>query len=129
MKALSETPRTDAQSQLDAKRYHGHSRDYVSLKIFTAQLERELNKARQEFQKDKERLDWLEKSDYELYEPNTDALFSESSRAAIDEAMQRDSSPFGCKCVTLSQKVLGDGCDICNPELAKELEEESSWLG
>ena len=43
--------------------------------------------ARKEFQKDKERLDWIEKSDYELYEPNTDALFSESSRAAIDEAM------------------------------------------
>lgn len=42
MKKLSETPRTDAQSQLDAKRYHGHSRDYVSLKVFTAQLEREL---------------------------------------------------------------------------------------
>jgi hypothetical protein len=36
------TPRTDAQSQLDAKRYHGHSRDYVSLKIFTKQLELEL---------------------------------------------------------------------------------------
>lgn len=39
--------------------------------------------------RDKERLDWLEKSDYELYEPNTDSLFSESSRAAIDEAMQQ----------------------------------------
>ena len=43
MKKLSETPRTDAQLQLDAKRYHGHSKDYVSLKIFTEQLERELN--------------------------------------------------------------------------------------
>ncbi len=43
MKKLSETPRTDAQMQLDAKRYHGHSKDYVSLKIFTEQLERELN--------------------------------------------------------------------------------------
>ena len=47
MKKLSETPRTDAQSQLDAKRYHGHSRDYVSLKIFTEQLERELNELKQ----------------------------------------------------------------------------------
>ncbi len=43
MKKLSETPRTDEQMQLDAKRYHGHSKDYVSLKIFTEQLERELN--------------------------------------------------------------------------------------
>jgi hypothetical protein len=49
------TPRTDAQSQLDANRYHGHSRDYVSLKIFTEQLERELA----ELIRDKERLDWL----------------------------------------------------------------------
>ena len=32
--------------------------------------------------------------------------------------------PFGCKCQTLAYRVLGDGCDICNPELAKELEEE-----
>jgi hypothetical protein len=39
--------------------------------------------------RDKERLDWLEKSEYELYEPNTDSLFSESSRAAIDEAMHQ----------------------------------------
>ena len=43
MKPLSETPRTDAQMQLDAKRYHGHSKDYVSLSLFTKQLERELN--------------------------------------------------------------------------------------
>ena len=35
-----------------------------------------------------------------------------------------DSSPFRCKCQTLTHNVLGDGCDICNPELAKELEEE-----
>jgi hypothetical protein len=42
MKKLSETPRTDAQMQLDAKRYHGHSKDYVSLSLFTKQLEREL---------------------------------------------------------------------------------------
>ena len=39
-----------------------------------------------------------------------------------------DSSPFGCKCETLSHKVLGDGCDICNPELAKELEEEMEQI-
>jgi hypothetical protein len=43
MKKLSDTPRTDAQMQLDSKRYNGHSKDYVSLKIFTEQLEQELN--------------------------------------------------------------------------------------
>jgi len=74
----------DSQSQLDASSYHGHSRDYVSLKIFTEQLERE----NADLRKDKERLDWLEKSDYELYEPNTDLLFAEASREAIDEAME-----------------------------------------
>ena len=43
MKNLSDTPRTDAQMQLDAKSYHGHSKDYVSLALFTKQIERELN--------------------------------------------------------------------------------------
>ena len=51
------------------------------------------------------------------------------ARQELKKDKERMDNPFGCKCVTLSQKVLGDGCDICNPELAKELEEESSWLG
>ena len=52
---------------------------------FARKLERELN----ELTRDKERLDWLEKSDYELYDSSTDSLFSESSREAIDEAIQQ----------------------------------------
>jgi len=84
MDKLASEVEDDSQSQLDASSYHGHSRDYVSLKIFTEQLERE----NADIRKDKERLDWLEKSDYELYEPNTDSLFAEASREAIDEAME-----------------------------------------
>jgi hypothetical protein len=30
--------------------------------------------------------------------------------------------PFGCKCQSLSKKLTGDGCDECNPEMARELE-------
>ena len=58
--------------------------DEVAERVNSAQLERELN----ECKKDKARLDWLEKSNYELYEPNTDSLFAQSSREAIDEAME-----------------------------------------
>jgi hypothetical protein len=58
-------------------------RDYYEEALRKAE-KRELN-----YLRDKERLDWLEKSDYELYDPNTDLLFSESSRAAIEEAMQQ----------------------------------------
>lgn len=32
--------------------------------------------------------------------------------------------PFGCYCQTLHHRVTGDGCSICNPELAKELEDD-----
>ena len=34
------------------------------------------------------------------------------------------SSPFGCKCQTLTHHLLGDGCDQCNPEFAEELRQE-----
>lgn len=32
--------------------------------------------------------------------------------------------PMLCKCPDVATKVLGDGCDICNPELAKELKDD-----
>ena len=27
-----------------------------------------------------------------------------------------------CKCKTMSEKLLGDGCDECNPEMARQIE-------
>ncbi len=63
--------------------------------------ENELAKLR----KDKERLDWLEKSDYELYDPNTDALYVGSSREVIDEAMGES------KLDALAEKIKSAGLD------------------
>lgn len=50
---MSNTPRTDEQSQLDAAKYQGHSQDYVSLLNFTRELERELNELKTQLMKDK----------------------------------------------------------------------------
>ena len=33
--------------------------------------------------------------------------------------------PFGCKCETLSNKLTGDGCDECNPEMAEEIRRDN----
>ena len=38
-------------------------------------------------------------------------------------------NPYGCKCQTLAKKLTGDGCDICNPELAEELNEDGKERG
>ncbi len=35
------------------------------------------------------------------------------------------SRPFGCKCQSMDHRVLGDGCDECNPELAAEIKAEN----
>jgi len=32
--------------------------------------------------------------------------------------------PFGCKCPTMAIKLVGDGCDECNPEYLADMMEE-----
>ena len=36
-----------------------------------------------------------------------------------------ETGPYGCRCRTLHHHITGDGCEICNHELAKELEKEN----
>lgn len=35
-------------------------------------------------------------------------------------------SRMGCKCETMRERVLGDGCEICNPTLAAHIADESA---
>ena len=44
---------------------------------------------------------------------------SKTIMRAGSEAEKKASRPYGCKCQDLAHKVAGDGCDECNPELAK----------
>ena len=30
-----------------------------------------------------------------------------------------------CKCKTMSEKILGDGCDECNPQMALEIDNDN----
>lgn len=33
--------------------------------------------------------------------------------------------PWGCYCMSFYHHMAGDGCELCNPELARFYEEES----
>jgi predicted RNase H-like nuclease (RuvC/YqgF family) len=44
-----------------------------------------------------------------------------SLKAEVERLQKR---PFGCKCVTLREKALGDGCDECNKALVIEMLED-----
>ena len=43
------------------------------------------------------------------------------SRNAADAKVERLKRPYGCKCQTLRERALGDGCDECNKALVIEM--------
>lgn len=44
----------------------------------------------------------------------------------MEGKMERKINPVtGCYC-TFSQRMVGDGCDLCNPELAEEIRKEAA---
>jgi hypothetical protein len=42
----------------------------------------------------------------------------------ILEAAQSQDRPYGCKCQSMRVKLLGDGCDECNPDYLADMEDE-----
>ena len=75
---MSDTPRTDRETMQD-----GYGPEVVHADL-ARQLERELAEAR----KDTERLDWLENSSLEIYNPETDSVSCYDLRQAIDNEMK-----------------------------------------
>ena len=43
------------------------------------------------------------------------------SKTPLEVKYTTEKGPWGCKCQSLAVKVVGDGCDECNPEHAAEL--------
>lgn len=62
------------------------------------------------------------------YKQTCDWLDEAGERAAKAEAeVERlKKRPFGCKCETMREKMLGDGCDECNKQLAIEYLQDSN---
>ena len=56
-----------------------------------------------------------------INEFNKDNLNGLDLCAIVDKDVK---GPYGCKCRTLAHHLVGDGCDECSPELAKELSED-----
>lgn len=96
----TDTPRTDAaEPQL-----HSNVGGWVRAD-FARELERELEELQQQKRNCIEILDDDAKEIAEL-------------KAEVERLTKR---PFGCKCETLRERAVGDGCDECNKTLAIEM--------
>jgi hypothetical protein len=73
--------------------FHHHEMCDVVDKDFARQLERELNELWSRFDKQME----------------------------AEAEVERLKRPYGCKCQTLRERALGDGCDECNKALVIEM--------
>lgn len=56
---------------------------------------------------------------------NPDLSEIDTIRRALVELDRPELGPYGCRCQALAHRVTGDGCDICNPEMAAEIRAES----
>jgi hypothetical protein len=99
-------------------------------KLTPEQLEQAARMCCQAFYIDPDERVWLEWGSQARWEEFADQIQRQYIAAQAIEAVTcppivvgEDTGrilPQSCKC-TFTQRLVGDGCDICNPELAKEL--------